>query len=179
MAKPSITKRLTKGAALTYEEQDANFQNLADATVSLTAGSGGTKVTTDLNGNITLVAGTGITLSGDNTGKTITINSTGGTGYVTNPMTTDLNMNGHIISSGGLGNIIVDDDINFPGGTGPYVPGAGTLLCRGGSIQLQYTGDPGLLLSGAITGTPSNTSTPSGYLKLSINGAIRYIPFFT
>ena len=75
MAKPAITKRGTKAAALTYAELDTNFQNLADATVSLTAGSGGTKVTTDLNGNITLVAGTGITLSGDNTAKTLTINS--------------------------------------------------------------------------------------------------------
>jgi hypothetical protein len=76
MAKPAITKRGTKAAALTYNELDTNFQNLADATVSLTAGSGGTQVTADLNGNITLVAGTGITLSGDNTAKTLTITGT-------------------------------------------------------------------------------------------------------
>jgi hypothetical protein len=75
MAKPAITKRTTKGAALTYSELDTNFQNLQDATVSLTAGSGGTAVTADLNGNITLVAGTGITLTGNNTAKTITIDS--------------------------------------------------------------------------------------------------------
>jgi hypothetical protein len=75
MAKPSITKRSVKAAALTYAELDTNFQNLADATVSLTAGTGGTAVASDLNGNITLVAGTGITLSGDNTAKTVTINS--------------------------------------------------------------------------------------------------------
>ena len=78
MPKPSITKRTAKGTALTYDELDANFQNLADATVSLTAGTGGTAVTADLNGNITLVAGTNITLTGNNTTKTITINSTGG-----------------------------------------------------------------------------------------------------
>lgn len=78
MAKPAITKRTTKGSALTYSELDTNFQNLQDATVSLTAGTGGTAVTADLNGNITLVAGTGITLSGDNSAKTITINSAGG-----------------------------------------------------------------------------------------------------
>jgi hypothetical protein len=78
MAKPAITKRTTKAAALTYSELDTNFQNLADATISLTAGSGGTAVTADLNGNITLVAGTGITLSGDNSTKTVTINSSAG-----------------------------------------------------------------------------------------------------
>ena len=78
MAKPAITKRVTKAAALSYSELDTNFQNLADATISLTAGTAGTQVISDLNGNITLVAGTGVTLSGDNTAKTITINSSSG-----------------------------------------------------------------------------------------------------
>lgn len=78
MTKPTITKRSVKGAALTYNELDTNFQNLADATLALTAGTGGTQVTSDLNGNITLVAGTGITLSGNNTSKEITITSTSG-----------------------------------------------------------------------------------------------------
>ena len=76
MAKPAITKRVTKGSALTYAELDTNFQNLADATVSITADTGGTTVSSDLNGNVTLVAGTGIGISGDNTAKTITITNT-------------------------------------------------------------------------------------------------------
>jgi hypothetical protein len=74
MAKPVIIKRQVKAAALTFTELDTNFQNLRDATVTLTAGTGGTNVVSDLNGTITLVAGTGITLTGDNTAKTITIN---------------------------------------------------------------------------------------------------------
>jgi len=73
MAKPAITKRAVKAAALTYTELDTNFQNLADATTTLKAGTGGTNVTADLNGTITVVAGAGITLTGDNTAKTITI----------------------------------------------------------------------------------------------------------
>jgi hypothetical protein len=75
MTKPVIVKRLVKGSALTYAEHDLNFQNLADATITLTAGTGGTAVVSDLNGVITLVAGAGITLTGNNTAKTITINS--------------------------------------------------------------------------------------------------------
>jgi hypothetical protein len=71
MAKPAITKRAVKAAALTYAELDTNFQNLADATLTLTGGS--TAVSADLNGNITLVAGTGVTITGDNSAKTITI----------------------------------------------------------------------------------------------------------
>lgn len=176
MAKPSITKRITKSAALTYSELDTNFQNLADATITLTAGSGGTAVTADLNGTITLVAGSNVTLTGNNTAKTITIASTGG--GVTNPLTANLDLNGYSIGSS-AGNIIVTDDINFPDGTGPNVPGAGTLLLRGGYIQLQYTGDPGLELSGAIVNqTPSNTSSVSSWLKLEVNGANYFIPLY-
>lgn len=179
MAKPSITKRTTKGSALTYAELDTNFQNLADATVSLTAGSGGTQVTADLNGNITLVAGTGITLTGDNTAKTVTINSTA-SGTVTNPLSANLNLNGYTLSSGGTTNILVDDDINFPSGTGPNVPSGGELLVRGGDITLQVTNDPGIKLSGANTsGTPSNTSTVNSWLKISVNGSTRYIPLYS
>jgi hypothetical protein len=91
MSKPQITTRAAKAAALTYEEQDANFTNLRDATITVTAGTAGTQVTLDLNGNLTLVAGTGVTLTGDNTAKTVTINSTGGSGSgLTNPLTVDL-----------------------------------------------------------------------------------------
>ena len=101
MAKPSITKRITKSAALTYSELDTNFQNLADATLTLRAGTGGTNVTADLNGTITLVAGTNVTLTGDNSAKTITINSSGGggSGTVTSPLTIEdsVNTNNEII----------------------------------------------------------------------------------
>jgi hypothetical protein len=78
MAKPTITLRNTKAAALTYQELDDNFENLRDATLSLTADTGGTQVTADLNGTITLVAGDNVTITGDDTAKTITIASTGG-----------------------------------------------------------------------------------------------------
>jgi hypothetical protein len=76
MAKPAITKRQTKGSPLTYAELDTNFQNLDDATISLQAGTGGTVVASDLNGTITLVAGSGIVLAGDNSAKTVTVSTT-------------------------------------------------------------------------------------------------------
>ena len=205
MAKPAITKRAVKAAALTYAELDTNFQNLADATLTVTGGS--TAVTADLNGNITLVAGTNVTITGNNTTKQITINSTaGGSGTVdtgtvgrfaiysaattvddtaalsvvsgTVTMGSNLNLNGNFLSSGGVGNIKVDDDIQFNSGEGPAVFSGGELLCRGGTITLQYTNDPGLALSGAITGTPGNTSTVNSYLKISVNGQTRYIALY-
>ena len=162
MAKPAITKRAVKAAALTYAELDTNFQNLADATLTITGGS--TAVTADLNGTITLVAGTNVTITGDNSAKTITINSSGaGATALTIDATSgdyeataDIDLNGASILSNNS-NINVGDDIQFPSGSGPFVPSAGELLCRGGTITLQYSNDPGLALSGAITGTPSNT----------------------
>jgi hypothetical protein len=105
MTKPVITSRQTKGIALTYAELDTNFANLRDSTIGITAGTGGTTVTSDLNGSVTLVAGTGITLAGNNTAKTITITGTnssslgitGDTGSITNVI------NGSLKISGGTG----------------------------------------------------------------------------
>ncbi len=78
MAKPTIVTRAGKGSALTWTEGDANFTNLQDATITLKAGSAGTDVVSDLNGTVTLVAGTNITLTGNNSTKQITIDATGG-----------------------------------------------------------------------------------------------------
>jgi hypothetical protein len=103
MTKPAITKRSVKGAALTYSELDTNFENLKDATITLTAGTGGTAVTADLNGTITLVAGTGVTLTGDNTAKTVTIDAS------TN---NDLNTNEIEVGDGVAGGVTIKNSIN-------------------------------------------------------------------
>jgi len=92
MTKPAITLRATKGTPLTFDELDTNFTNLDNATISLQAGTGGTTVSSDLNGTITLVAGTGISLSGNNSAKTITV-----TGSASVPSVTTANRD----SSGG------------------------------------------------------------------------------
>jgi len=77
MAKPLITLRSsTAPSPLTYAQLDQNFTNLQNATISLEADTAGTTVTSDLNGKITIVAGTGVTVTGDNTAKTITITNT-------------------------------------------------------------------------------------------------------
>jgi hypothetical protein len=112
MAKPSITKRTTKAAALTYSELDTNFQNLADATITLKAGTGGTNVVSDLNGTITLVAGTNVTLTGNNTSKEITISATSGGGGGS--------MSGFTVSgdSGSAQSISDSDNLTIAGGTG-------------------------------------------------------------
>lgn len=75
MTKPALTLRGTKGTPLTNDELDTNFENLRDATIGVGAGTSGVVVVSDLNGTVTLVEGTGITLTGDNTAKTIVIDA--------------------------------------------------------------------------------------------------------
>ena len=75
MTKPVIVTRASNGSALTWAQGDTNLTNLRDATVTIKADTGGTDVVSDLNGTLTLVAGNNIMLTGDNTAKTITIDS--------------------------------------------------------------------------------------------------------
>jgi hypothetical protein len=71
MAKPTIVTRAGKGSALTFNEGDANFTNLRDATISV-AGDSGTTQSLDLNDTITISGGTG--LSSVMSTDTVTLN---------------------------------------------------------------------------------------------------------
>ena len=71
MTKPTIVTRAGKGAPLSTTEGDSNFTNLRDSTIGVLAD--GTTVTTDLNGSFEIEAGSGITVSGNNSTKKITI----------------------------------------------------------------------------------------------------------
>jgi hypothetical protein len=108
MAKPTIVTRAGKGSALTWTEGDANLTNLRDATITVQAGTGGTNVVSDLNGTVTLVAGTNITLSGDNTAKTVTINSTASGGATTLDGLTDV-----VITAAANGKLIQHNGTNW------------------------------------------------------------------
>ena len=44
--------------------------------------------------------------------------------------------------------------------------------------ELTVTSSDGLVITTSATGTPLNTTTPAGYLKIDINGVIAYIPYF-
>jgi hypothetical protein len=121
MAKPTIVTRATKGSALTWTEGDSNFSNLQNATLTVKAGTGGTDVVSDLNGTVTLVAGTNVTLTGDNTAKTVTINASGGGGDVVSDTTPqlggDLDVQDNIITTS-----TVDGNISLaPNGDGRVV----------------------------------------------------------
>ena len=74
MTKPVIVKRATKGTPLTYEELDTNFQNLDDATITVTGDTG--SIATDLNGTFKISGGTGLTSSVSGTQLTLDLDNT-------------------------------------------------------------------------------------------------------
>ena len=74
MAKPAITKRAVKAAALTYAELDTNFQNLADATIAVTGDTG--TITNNLNDSFKISGGTALTSSVAGTTLTLDLDNT-------------------------------------------------------------------------------------------------------
>ncbi len=132
MTKPVIVTRSGKGVALTYEEQDANFTNLQNATITVSDGTNSKAI--DLNGTIQFTAGSNITLSVNATTGVITINSSSGgmTDIVqdTSPqLGGNLDVNGKKIVSVTNGTVWLQ-----PNGTGAIY-----LDCTGGG-EIEVTG---------------------------------------
>jgi len=169
MAKPSVTLRTIKGSALTYTELDDNFTNLKDATITLTAGTGGTQVTADLNGTITIVAGTNITVTGDNTAKTITINSTGGGSLTTNTITVGNNVSGLVTVQNAANNI----GTSYSSNGGGYIT-----FFDAGDALLSADGQLTVTASGGISCDPSTAPTFSFYSPTSSGNYTSGFSFF-
>ena len=72
MTKPVIVTRAGKGSALSFNEGDANFTNLQNATVTV-AGDSGTPQVLDLNDTLTIAGGTGLSSVASAT-DTLTLN---------------------------------------------------------------------------------------------------------
>lgn len=73
MAYPVIVTRAEKGNALTWQEGDANFTNLRDATFGITDGSN--VITGNLNSAIVIAGGNNTSVLLDSGTNTLTINS--------------------------------------------------------------------------------------------------------
>jgi hypothetical protein len=198
MAKPTIVTRAGKGSALTWTEGDTNLTNLRDATVTLKAGTGGTDVVSDLNGTVTLVAGTNISLSGDNTAKTVTITNTAGAGIAslsadaTPTLGGDLIVNGYSIKATGSNSVNIRYgasgyfSIGLAAGGAQNWPTAegstGTFLKTDGAGQLSWAAPTVSLVSpGPIGSTTASTGafttlTASTSVSFSPSGAITLNP---
>lgn len=111
MAKPVIYKRNDQGRALTFTEVDTSLQNLKDATISVTDGTG--TVVLDLNDTLTLAAGSGISYTVNSGTKTVEIATTESQNLF-NQIATD---DSTIVADG------TTDTLTLSGGTGISVTG--------------------------------------------------------
>lgn len=160
----------------------ANFRFQAETTENQRNsgfGGRGTKVFFDTTANGDQSAATTLSMQGD----TVTITPSGdGTldcGGTLTIHTTDnvVRVDNQKIAWGaitGTGATVIDGD-----NSRIYADGAGGIILGGATQTGEIDIASQLRLSSQSTGTPSNTTTPTGYIEIIINGTTRYMPYYT
>jgi hypothetical protein len=120
---------------------------------------------------LSIAAGTGISITGDATSDTITISS----GFNQALNSTDNvifnTVTASTLQSTGVGTPTYTSGSDFIFNTGGL--GAGSLILNG---DIEVSGE---MTIAATTGTPSNTSTPTGWLKVTVGSNVRYLPLYS
>lgn len=119
---------------------------------------------------LTLSAGTGIAISGNATTDTITISSGFNQSLNSSDNVIFNTVTASSLQSTGVGTPTYSSSSDFIFNTGGLV---GALVLNG---DLEMTGE---ITVSATTGTPSNTSTPTGWLKVTVGSNVRYLPLYS
>jgi hypothetical protein len=86
------------------------------------------------------------------------------------------------VTSSGTQNVRVENGITIADGSGDVgsitqgTSGSDIIIDGASTNQVDIYR---LALGSQATGTPANTSTPTGYINVKINGTTRYIPYYT
>jgi hypothetical protein len=179
MAKPAITLRSVKDAALNYSELDTNFENLQNATIGFTVG--GSTADIDLNSALTVVAGTNVTLVLDDATNTLTINASGSGGGsgITNPLSANLDTGNFQIFSSNELILRSGDPATFPDLRQLTLISNGSIILRPNATGNNVT----LIANKGSTGGPNpnfifTTTTPSGpEIRIHSDSGIAAAPY--
>lgn len=184
---PAFQNVVAGGTTLTADSSAGTLTLTAGGSITITGNSGTDTVTISSSASGTVNAGTaGFFAYYPNSADVVddigSLRYNSSSGYL--ELYSDLNLRGKTIRDS-TGNPRINDDLYFTTNTtGPV--GSGTLIMRNtASYNTKITLDSsnvyleGALKVSAITGTPGNTSTPTGYLEVVIGSTTRYIPYYT
>lgn len=169
MTKPAITKRATKGSALTYTELDTNFQNLADATITVSDGTNSKAL--NLNDTLQFTAAGTVTIGVNSSTGVVTITGTGSG-------TVNSGASGALAYYPSAGSTVDDTGITYSTGSGfnSLDAGANTLDLAGAGVRLDAGGSAGnpvavyVLYGGINTTGTSNFEVTAGQPHLITGG---------
>lgn len=157
------TVAVTGSNSLVAETNSDTLTVTGGAGISLTGDAGSDTLTITNSGVVELTQGTAMTISESAGNYTITNNGIHSVSGTTNEISVTTSNN---VATIGLPASIQTTNATF---TGTLAVGGNATLGNATSDQVTFNN---------ATGTPSNTTTPAGYMQVTINGATAYLPYY-
>ena len=174
----AINADLVPASTATIKLGSASKDMLEVHTLKVTSAGGGL-VTLDTSGNVTVQSSDGSSLVMGPTSAHVNLTDSGGSAVYFDPSSGTLAINAK--TSAYLQETTAHCQVLCDSTSGIFiVPGTGlqvSLMSDDGSAYLQFPSGNNITIAGP-TGTPVTPGTPAGYLKITVNGTVSYLPFF-